>query len=272
LQWSKGKTKTSSRRRLQLVVSYAPDWILTLLLAGMLAFLDTAHGFRREFSLTDPSLQHTYAEHQRVPMWLLVLLAVIVPICIQALISLVVARSFWDFHASLLGLVVTHALTVTTTTIIKISVGRPRPDLIDRCQPRAGATNAPIYGLVTDAICTNPLNEHLVSDGFRSFPSGHSSAAFAGLTFLSLYLGGKFHLFGRKGHAGVSWIVWLPMLGATMIAVSRTMDYRHHATDVIAGGILGAGVAVGTYFLYYPSLWDSRCHKPWAPRVPRYRL
>lgn len=225
----------------------------------------------REFSLTDTSLQHTYAESERVPVWLLVVLAVIVPIAIQAALSLVVARSFWDFHASLLGLVLSHAITVTATTMIKVTVGRPRPDVIDRCQPRAGATDSPVYGLVTDAICTNPLDGRLITDGFRSFPSGHASTSFAGLTFLSLYFAGKFHLYGRKGHAATSWLVFIPMLGATLIAVSRTMDYRHHATDVIAGGILGTVVAVATYFLYYPPLSDPRCHKPWSPRIPASR-
>lgn len=33
-------------------------------------------------------------------------------------------------------------------------VGRPRPDLIDRCQPVAGASNGAVYGLATVAICT----------------------------------------------------------------------------------------------------------------------
>jgi hypothetical protein len=47
------------------------------------------------------------------------------------------------------------------------------------------------------------------------------------------------------------------------------MDYRHHATDVIAGGILGSTIAIVIYHLYYPPLWDVRCQKPWAPRIPR---
>lgn len=175
-------------------------------------------------------------------MWLLIAVAVISPAAIQAVLSLGVSRSFWDFHASLLGLVLSHAITTTTTTVIKVCAGRPRPDLIARCAPSVGAHDAIPFGLVTDDICTTPADSRIITDGFRSFPSGHTSTAFAGLTFLSLYLAGKFHLFSsRKGHAGVVWVVIVPLVGATLVAISRTMDYRHHPTDVLAGGESGHG-------------------------------
>ncbi len=246
-----------------------PDWVLTFVLAGLLSIINKAYGFRREFSLTDTSLQHTYAVQERVPVWLLVVVAVLIPIALIALIALLGCRSLWDCHAGLLGLILAHALTLTATTIIKVTVGRPRPDVIDRCQPRAGAANGVPYGLVTDAICTVDPSSALIRDGFRSFPSGHASTAFAGLTFLSLYLAGKLHIFDKRGHAATAWLVFFPMIGAALIAISRTMDYRHHATDVIAGGILGTSIALVIYHLYYPALWDARSHKPWAPRIPR---
>jgi hypothetical protein len=82
--------------------------------------------------------------------------------------------------------------------IIKICAGRPRPDIIDRCQPIAGAANKAVYGLAVAAeICTTDVNSHIMLDGFRSFPSGHSSFAWSGLGFLALYLAGKMHLFDR---------------------------------------------------------------------------
>ncbi|CAO1627419.1 unnamed protein product [Sympodiomycopsis kandeliae] len=273
MRWSQAKPAMDNRRKWTLALSYAADWIVTILLALLIALTDKAHGFRREFSLQDASIQHTYATSQRVPVWLLVVIAVIVPIIIQGIFSLLITRSVWDFHISVLGLVVAHAISVSLTNILKVTVGRPRPDLIDRCQPRAGAANATPYGLVTDSICTNPLDEHLVSDGFRSFPSGHSSTAFAGLTFLTLYLIGKFKLFSprpKSSSAILSWILFLPPLGALMIGVSRSMDYRHHATDIIAGSLIGFWTAVGVYHLYYPSLLSSYCHKPLAPRIERY--
>lgn len=80
-------------------------------------------------------------------------------------------------------------------------------------------------------------------------PSPTRAVAFAGLTFLSLYMSGKMHLLDRRGFAIKSWLVAAPLLGAALIAVSRTMDYRHHATDVIAGGLLGFTVSLIVYHL-----------------------
>lgn len=40
--------------------------------------------------------------------------------------------------------------------------------------PKPGSKNADVYGLVTDAICTQ-TNHHILRDGFKSWPSGHSS-------------------------------------------------------------------------------------------------
>lgn len=45
--------------RAQLFASYLPDWIITILLTGLFSIINKVHGFRREFSLTDTSLQHT---------------------------------------------------------------------------------------------------------------------------------------------------------------------------------------------------------------------
>lgn len=78
-------------------------------------------------------------------------------------------------------------LTTFITDLIKNAVGRPRPDLLDRCQAMAGT---PIDILVDVAVCTQQ-NKHKLDEGFRSFPSGHSSMAFAGLGFLSLWLAGQ---------------------------------------------------------------------------------
>lgn len=43
----------------RLLLSYAPDWIITIGLALLLALINNVYGFRREFSLTDTSIQYT---------------------------------------------------------------------------------------------------------------------------------------------------------------------------------------------------------------------
>lgn len=63
--------------------------------------------------------------------------------------------------------------------------------------------------------------------------------SFAGLGFLALYLAGKIKVFDRQGHVAKLCILFLPLLMAALVAVSRVSDYWHHWQDVFAGSILG---------------------------------
>ncbi|KAF9071707.1 phosphatidic acid phosphatase type 2/haloperoxidase [Rhodocollybia butyracea] len=261
------RTPVDATRRRKLVYSYAPDWIITILLAVVFFLLDNAHGFWRDFSLQETSLQHPYAVHERVPTFALVLICFVAPLVIQPLINWVSIRSWWDLHNSTLGLILSLAMAAVITQFSKITVGRPRPDIIDRCQPTSNAVD-PTFGLSTAAICTQ-TDMAILRDGFRSFPSGHTSLSFAGLGFLAFYLAGKLHLFDRKGHLGKVWLFLAPLAAATLVAISRTMDYRHHWQDVVVGSILGLIVAYFSYRQYYPSLASELCHKPYSPRISR---
>lgn len=68
-----------------------------------------------------------------------------------------------------------------------------------------------------------------------SFPSGHTIASFASAMILTL-------CFGKKG-------AWSFIL-ATMIAFSRLFLCVHYPTDILAGMILGVGVATAFYFVF----------------------
>ncbi|KIJ69223.1 hypothetical protein HYDPIDRAFT_79486, partial [Hydnomerulius pinastri MD-312] len=247
--------------------------------------LNGVHGFRREFSVNDETYVISFAVKERVPDIALYFIAVVAPLVIQLVVNLISVRSFWDYHNSALGLILGLVITGAVTQFTKITVGRPRPgrlnfrpptNLLSRCMPIPGSQD-PTYGLSTDAICTN-TNEAIMIDGWRSFPSGHSSCAFlltsvvvsfAGLGFLSFYLAGKMHLFDTRGHAHKAWISVTPLFGATLVAISRTMDFRHHWQDVIAGAILGFVIAYFAYRQYFPSLASPMSHRPYSPRVPR---
>ncbi|KAJ7489846.1 phosphatidic acid phosphatase type 2/haloperoxidase [Mycena galericulata] len=255
-------------RTRQLLMSYAPDWIITLALAAIFFSLDPIHGFRREFSLQDTSLHYTYAVHERIPDYALYLIAVVSPVILQALINYFTIRSWWDLHNGLLGLILGLSIAGSVTQFTKLTVGRPRPDLLDRCQPRAGSVD-PLYGLSNSSICTTSNDSAIMLDGFRSFPSGHASISFAGLGFLGFYLAGKLHLFDHRGYAAKAWVSLVPFAGAALVAISRTMDNRHHWQDVLVGSILGTVVSYFTYRQYYPSLASEVSHRPYAPRVGR---
>lgn len=70
--------------------------------------------------------------------------------------------------------------------------------------------------------------------------------SFAGLGFLSWYLSGKIRAFDRQGHVAKLCLIFLPLLLAALIGVSRVDDYWHHWQDVFAGALLGAqfGIAL----------------------------
>ncbi|KAG9102657.1 hypothetical protein FRC06_001531 [Ceratobasidium sp. 370] len=213
---------------------------------------------------------HSFAEHERVPPFALYMIALVAPAVLMPIVNLLTVRSWWDWHNSWLGLLLGLATTGSITQLVKVTVGRPRPDLIDRCQPVSGTVDTSPYGLVSVNICTQTDHARL-KDGFRSFFSGHSSLSFAGLGFLSFYLAGKMHLFDERGHTGKAWIALTPLTGALMVAISRTMDYRHHWQDVLVGSLVGLALSYFSYRQYYPSLASPFSHRPYSPRIPLYQ-
>jgi len=78
--------------------------------------------------------------------------------------------------------------------------GKPRPDLLARCNPDlqdiakyavGGLPNTlEGFSVVSAGICQQN-DSSLLDDGFRSFPSGHASFSAAGLIYLSLFLASK---------------------------------------------------------------------------------
>jgi len=255
---------SKSSPRLRTILSYGVDWFITIGFAVSFFMLDYIHGYQRVFSLQDKSLQHPYKTKEIIPTYALVIISFVGPALFQPVINLATARSWWDLHTSTLGLTLSLSVTNALTQFIKISVGRPRPDFITRCNPRNGTID-PTFGLSTAAVCTQ-IDYAILRDGFKSFPSGHSSMSFAGMGFLAFYFAGKYRLFDKKGHTLKVWIFAAPLACAAFVAISRTMDYRHHWGDVLAGSLLGLCVSYFCYRQYYPSHASADCQKPFPMR------
>ncbi|KAF9962486.1 hypothetical protein BGZ72_004855 [Mortierella alpina] len=262
-------------RTRSLFLSYIKDWGLVIVVLAVFSYIDTLEPFHRQFSVTDTTIQHPFAKKETVPVWMALVLAFILPAVIIGVIALLKRRSYTDFHNGVLGLFLTQALVLIVTDSIKIAVGRPRPDFLDRClnlydNQAAGAPLAlladPINMLSNSTICTRT---HLLKDGFKSFPSGHSSFSFGGLGYLSMFLAGKLHLFDERGHIYKSVVVLAPLIVAALVATSRVDDYRHHWQDVTVGAFIGASFAIFSYRQYYPSLASSKSDCPFAPRIAK---
>lgn len=61
----------------------------------------------------------------------------------------------------------------------------------------------------------------------------------------------------NRGETWKTLLVSIPVLAATLVAVSRIMDARHHPFDVITGSMLGAACAWLSYHQYFPPLSEA---------------
>ncbi|CDH60154.1 pap2-domain-containing protein [Lichtheimia corymbifera JMRC:FSU:9682] len=253
-------------RKRRVVLSYAQDWLLVIVMIGVFFAIDVIPPFHREFSLQDKSIMYTYTAKESIPAWTLALICFLGPIIAIGFIAWYFQRSMHDFHSGVLGLFLALSMVIMLTDVIKITAGRPRPDFLARCQPPLDAEDPP-RGLSNYTICTTPIDSYEMKDGYKSFPSGHASFSFAGLGYLAFYLAGKMQLFDERGHTYKCFLFAFPSLAALLVAISRTRDYRHHWQDVFIGGLLGAGCAYFAYRQYYPSLIHVECHNPYSARL-----
>ncbi|KAK3109505.1 hypothetical protein LTR53_017171 [Teratosphaeriaceae sp. CCFEE 6253] len=240
---------------------FAGDYLgLVLLLAAYLLLQFLGEPFHRMFRLDDPRLGFPHAEVERVSVSHLFVYAAALPLALLVLWTATLRPSWHKAHATLLGLAIAVLLTSFLTDLIKDAVGRPRPDLIARCVPDI---SAPQHELVTIDVCTQ-TDHHTLHDGWRSFPSGHSSFAFSGLGYLACFFASQTHALRPRASLAVILLCVAPLLGAGLIAMSRLEDYRHDFADVITGSVLGMLVAYFNWRRYYPSLLGQGCEEPHA--------
>lgn len=183
----------------------------------------------------------------------------LVPLGIILVWALAFRPGLHKAHVTVLGFLISVAMSSFLTHVFKNAIGRARPDLIARCIPQRGT---PAHELINYHICTQS-DRNKLNDGWRSFPSGHSSFAFSGLGYLSLAIAGQLHTLRPRTDLARVLITITPLLGAFLVAASRTADYRHDIYDVTAGSILGFAMAYFGYRRYYRSIWDAQCHLPY---------
>ncbi|XP_011076212.1 lipid phosphate phosphatase 2-like isoform X1 [Sesamum indicum] len=241
----------------QLARNHKHDWLILLLLVVIEIVLNVINPFYRfvgEDMMTD--LKYPMKDNT-VPVWAVPFYAVLLPIAIFLLYYLR-RRDVYDLHHSILGLLFAVLITGVLTDAIKDAVGRPRPDFFWRCFPD-GRDEYDQWGNV---VCHGKASD--IKEGHKSFPSGHTSWSFAGLGFLALYLSGKIKCFDRRGHVAKLCIIFLPILAACLVGVSRVDDYWHHWQDVFAGGLLGLVVASFCYLQFFPPPYDTEGWGPYA--------
>lgn len=180
--------------------------------------------------------------------------------CVIFFILATVRKDNIDGIQAFLAFTLTIGLNGVVTNIIKVLVGRPRPDYFWRCYPN---------GVIPPTLKCDGNPDDII-EGRKSFPSGHSSFAFSGLGFLSLYLAGKLHCFQSQGR-GQGWklcVALVPVACALAVALTRYSDYRHHWQDITVGAMLGLFFSYLCYRQYYPALNRPHCHMPYCTVTP----
>lgn len=219
----------------------------------------------RSFAVAYPNGEVVYPQFayplrkEVVPIWLAAVLAGGVPILFFALMQIRV-RSFWDFNNAVLGLLYSLITAAVFQVFVKWLIGGLRPHFLDVCQPdpallQPGNGFRSLY--YTREICTG--DEREINDSLESFPSGHTTAAFAGFVFLYLYLNAKLKVFSNY-HPSL-WklaLIYAPILGAVLIGGALTIDEFHNWYDIFAGAAIGTPFAFSAYRMTYAAIWDWR--------------
>lgn len=212
------------------------------------------------------------------------IMAIATPILVFLLAQIRI-RSFWDLNNSIFGVLYAVVGGTLFQVFIKWLIGGLRPNFLEVCKPdisrasRSGGNSTGLEGtgfggiMYTFEICSamdDTEQRRSVFNALQSFPSGHTTTSFAGFIFLYLYLNAKLKVFSNY-HPSM-WklaLTYAPVLCATLIGGSLTVDKSHNWYDVVAGAIIGTTFAFSAYRMVYAAVWDWRInHIPLHRQTP----
>jgi membrane-associated phospholipid phosphatase len=283
--------------------------------------LSKVQGNRHAFSLDDASISLPYSEHETISDTVLITVSILGPAAIIGIVCFIFVpgptaargtprsqtfwRKAWEANTGWLGLGVALSGAFMITQGLKDIYGKPRPDLLGRCQPdlsklaqfAVGGLGLQFGGapVVVDWRICKQTDSSVLSDGFASFPSGHASFSFAAFTYLTLFLCAKFaitipflapaayHESDATAFYGTSEriaarnkaaapplyllvIAFIPLGVASYITGTRYSDYKHHGFDLVFGAILGAVFAWFGFRLYHLPIRQGAGWS-WGPRT-----
>lgn len=152
------------------------------------------------------------------------------------------------------SLAVALGLALAITNVVKNFVGRQRPNFFAYCdyvgyRDAIATGNLTAYEALTAAGARGDAARcaggHAdVAEAQRSFPSGHASFSFAGLTWCALYARHALGVPALQHVTAPAAAAASPLLLATWITLTRVRDRYHNVDDVVAGAALGALAAV----------------------------
>ena len=135
-----------------------------------------------------------------------------------------------------------YGADIAVTEVLKLAISRPRP-----------YTSLAFQAAEPEAYAGDQIQEDLTAEGdwdaYKSMPSGHTSGT-AAYTFSIATLVYR----DAATHGGPRWVapVAYGAAGAVTATVGtlRVVGGMHHPSDVIVGGLLGAGIGTGVAWLH----------------------
>ncbi|KAF8892636.1 phosphatidic acid phosphatase type 2/haloperoxidase [Infundibulicybe gibba] len=180
-------------------------------------------------------------------------------------------RSMDDLLNTTMGLLKSLITAAVFQVFVKWLIGGLRPHFYTVCQPSVQGNAAPsgvgFASLMYDRkICTGDPKS--INDALESMPSGHSTAAWAGLFYLALYFNAQLKV--MSAHNPAYWkmiLTFAPLLGATLISGALTIDEFHNWYDVVVGGIIGITTALVAFRQTFAAIFDFRFNHLLLPRA-----
>lgn len=191
-------------------------------------------------------------EDETISDWLLVCICLLLPFVTVLLFAYKFGKKY-DLHCSACCFLFAFGSNEFITSFVKLYVGYWRPNFYSFC------------GITEDYLDCNSEEPR------KSFPSGHASSSFCGMTLFTIYFLGKLGFYSIcltaeqnenvKSTAFLllkkrllNMVATLPMFLAVFIAASRVHDNFHHPADIVAGSLIGMFCAVFSYGLWYSPL------------------
>ena len=204
--------------------------------------------------ILDSYINRDYVDQETIPDWQLIVYCVLLPFVIVLLYSAFLGQRN-DLHASACAYLFASGCTGFITNSVKLYVGYWRPNFYNYC------------GYNENDLACEAETANALIDSRKSFPSGHASASFCGMTFLSLFFMGKIGLY--RGLAIIesaqlnestsaflfkkriqTMLAAIPILYAIYVASTRVHDDMHHPADIVAGSVIGMICSSFSYGLW----------------------
>jgi membrane-associated phospholipid phosphatase len=174
----------------------------------------------------------------------------------------------YDVHAIVCVLCTAIGMSEFITNFLKKYVGRLRPNFYSLCEFSIEALKC-------------MADEETINEGRKSFPSGHSSFSFSSMGVAVFFFLGRINKVMEQGTIDVTTMAsynrrklfmvlsYSPWLYSAFVACSRLVDNWHHASDVIAGMLIGIFTSYVSYHLWYPPISSPYSGVPIISRVGR---